>query len=89
MNKRYVSEWVCIEHTGFGRKKALEWISSVTDQCFPRTIDQMLDLIQQVGIAQTKRVLVKKDGKYDRVLAREHGEKPPIGKVVFEEEPPF
>ena len=78
MNKRYVSEWICIEHTGFGRRKAEEWISCVTDQEKPRMIDDMLDLIQQVGIAQTKRVLVKKDGKYDRVLAREHGEKPEI-----------
>ena len=53
MNKRYVSEWICIEHTGFGRRKAEEWIESVTDQEKPRMIDDMLDLIQQVGIAQT------------------------------------
>ena len=92
--KRRVSEWICVEHEGWAGKRAADWWMSVSRNTFPASIDECLEIINVIGIADIKRIKVKLDGKYHRVLYREADEAPeprPLeyGDLYSEEDIPF
>jgi DNA repair protein RadD len=85
-----LSEWVCIEHAGFARKKAEAWWKEHCSLPCPDTIDEAIDLFYRGWIAIPRNVTTVKDGKYRRFIAREIDELP-IGLAEGEvlEEAPF
>ncbi len=86
MNVRYISEWMCFEHQNYARRKAHDWFTSVSPQHIPTNVADALHLINTIGIAKTLRIEVKRDGKYDRVLRRDIGDKPdfiPDYRILF------
>jgi DNA repair protein RadD len=66
--KRRVRQWICIEHEGWAGKKAHEWWMAKSRNAFPSSIDEALEIINVVGLAETTEIKVKKDGKYDKVV---------------------
>lgn len=67
-----VSEWVCLEHDGYAQNKAQVWWfkrAGFHTPC-PRTIDDALDRIreQQIPFLAPSRLLVKPDGRFQRIL---------------------
>jgi len=61
------SEWVCIEHSGFaGRKAADWWEKRANNDQLPLTITEALDMVD--GLMQPKRIMVKRAGKYWRII---------------------
>lgn len=67
------SEWMCFEHPegSFPHNKAKEWWSRVTGGMpTPDTVDKALEISH--GFLVPKRIKVKQDGKYWRILDYEH-----------------
>lgn len=63
-----VSEYVCLEHSGYARTKAINWWGQHTTDPFepvPSTVDSALDLTQQ--LAQPSRIVVSFATKYPEI----------------------
>lgn len=80
-----VSEWVCFEHTGFARDKAIRWWKARSEYDVPDTVDEALEAINQWGaIAETTAVCVRKQaGRYPEIKGHDIGKKPVPEKVPF------
>jgi DNA repair protein RadD len=63
--QRVAAEWICLEHSGFAREKASTWWAQRTDVPCPRTIDEALDVTEQLEVPQAISTIP--DGKYRRV----------------------
>jgi DNA repair protein RadD len=80
----YVSEWVCIEHDGYARRKAEAWWRARSNDPFPRDAEHAVDIANAGGLAPTLRITVTKkaDDKYPQIVKSEIGDKPegvPVG----------
>lgn len=75
----YVSEWVCFEHEGYARQKAVAWWRARSSDPVPDTVDEAVDQAEDGALAPTLAITVeRKPGeKYDRIVAHKLGEKPP------------
>lgn len=61
----YESEWVCIEHTGFAKNKAIQWLKNRTDVQF-KTVQDILD--NESVLRKPKQIIVDKNGKYPKII---------------------
>jgi DNA repair protein RadD len=75
----YVSEWVCLEHDGYARQKAVQWWRSRSNEPVPDTVEQAVELADMGALAPTRNITVmhKPGDKYDRIVAYRLGDKPP------------
>ena len=75
----YVSEWVCLEHTGYARHRAEQWWRARSNEPIPDTIEEAVELAEAGALAPTVSVTVqRKPGeKYDRIVGYKRGPKPP------------
>ena len=64
---RVVREWVCIEHSGFPRRKAVSWWGQMAGTTPPETVTEALQ--RQHEIRRPTEAVVRREGKYD-VIAR-------------------
>ena len=58
------SEWICFEHAGYAREKAVKWHKDRMSTDVPAAVDEAL----RIAYRQPSRILVKKDGEFWRVL---------------------
>jgi DNA repair protein RadD len=63
-----ISEFVCLEHKGYARDKAVRWWSERSTDPVPVSIDDALHSIYRSGIREPKKVVLEPDGKYLRVV---------------------
>ncbi len=75
----YVSEWVCFEHDGYARQKAVAWWRQRSHEPVPDSIEQAVELADMGALAPTLAITVlrKPGDKYDRIVGYKLGEKPP------------
>jgi DNA repair protein RadD len=75
---QYVSEWVCLEHTGYARHRAEQWWRARSNEPIPDTIEEAVELAEAGALAPTVSVTVqRKPGeKYDRIVGYKRGPKP-------------
>ncbi len=75
----YVSEWVCFEHDGYARQKAVAWWRQRSQEPVPETIEQAVELADMGALAPTLAITVmhKPGDRYDRIVGYRLGEKPP------------
>ena len=66
--KRWASEWVCLEHDGFARKKAEQWWRSRSAQPVPATVDLALALIESFPLREPDQITVDVRGDYPKLL---------------------
>ena len=64
-----ISEWICLEHAGWTRGKAEQWWKKRSVQACPTDCDDAHHIASNGGLAEPKYVDVKREGKYDRVIA--------------------
>lgn len=78
---RHKSEWVCFEHAGFARQKAVAWWKARSREPVPTTAAEAVAVADAGGLAVTKAITVRSVGgeEYDRVTAHELG---PIPEAV-------
>ncbi|MCK6458188.1 MAG: hypothetical protein L6Q92_16870, partial [Phycisphaerae bacterium] len=76
---QYVSEWVCFEHEGYARQKAVQWWRQRSNEPVPETAEAAVDLAEMGALTPTLAITAmhKPSEKYDRVVAYRLGEKPP------------
>jgi DNA repair protein RadD len=66
----YKSEWVCFEHDGYARQKAVAWWRKRSPDPVPSSAERAVEIAQGGGLAPTKSITVRSvDGDpYERVV---------------------
>lgn len=59
-------EWVCFEHAGFARRKAIEWWQRRTEYPVPSTVDEALSKIKL--LKKPDKIKVNLSGKYPEIV---------------------
>jgi len=72
------SEWVCFEHEGFARAKAIAWWRQRSDDPVPATAAEAVAMCEDGCIADTLAITVRSilGQKYDSIVAHKLGPKP-------------
>jgi DNA repair protein RadD len=78
---RFKSEWVCFEHTGFARQKAVAWWRKRSREPVPATAAEAVEVAKAGGLAPTTSITVRSvSGEdYDRITDHQLG---PIPEAV-------
>lgn len=73
------SEWVCLEHTGYPRRKAEQWWVERSNEPIPTTVEVAVDIARCGDLARTIAITVqrKAGSKYDEVVDHVLGPKAP------------
>jgi len=76
---QYISEWVCVEHSGYAREKAAQWWSRRSHEPVPDSVEEAVELAELGALAPAQRITVeRKPGEqFDRIVRHELGPKPP------------
>lgn len=86
---RRISEWVCLEHGGFARTRALEWwLRREPEVVPPRTVEEGLGRVY--GLPTPVAVMVDETDKYPAILGHTFGppgERPAVSGEVPEGAP--
>lgn len=56
---RYQSEWICFEHTGYARGKAVGWWKKRSREPVPATTQEAVDIAMSGGLARTSAITVR------------------------------
>jgi DNA repair protein RadD len=72
---RWKSEWVCLEHDGFARQKAVAWWKKRSKEPVPATAAEAVEIANAGGLASTKSITVRSVSgeEYDRITDHELG----------------
>jgi DNA repair protein RadD len=75
----YKSEWVCFEHTGYARQKAVAWWRQRSHEPVPETAEEVVALAQNGRLAPTREITVRSvtGEDFDRIIGYELGDIPP------------
>lgn len=75
----HVSEWVCFEHDGYARQKAVHWWRARSSEPVPDSADQAVELAEMGALARTRAITVlrKPNDRYDRIVGYQLDDKPP------------
>jgi DNA repair protein RadD len=74
----YKSEWICFEHQGYARQKAVAWWKRRSPDPVPDTADRAVELAQSGALATTTAITVRSVAgePYERIIDYELGELP-------------
>ncbi len=72
--QRVASEWVCIEHDGFAREKAVTWWADHLGGECPQTIEEALE--KAASLEKPVAIALEPDGKFERVVNRRFHDHP-------------
>jgi DNA repair protein RadD len=61
------SEWVCVEHTGFAKAKAVAWMKERTEYALPGSVVSAVSAGEAGVFREPYAITVGKEGKYDRI----------------------
>jgi DNA repair protein RadD len=72
------SEFVCFEHEGYARQKAVAWWRQRSPDPVPDTAERGVEIAAGGGVASTERVTIRSIAgeKYDRIVSYKLGPKP-------------
>ena len=90
----FKSEWICFEHDGYARAKAVSWWKRRSPDPTPDTAERAVELCEGGAVAQTLGITVRSVAgeQYDHIVDYELGPMPePVAPEVlgFYEETPF
>jgi len=71
MNVRQVSEWICFEHRGYPRERAMMWASRRGVSPAPRTVSDALEC----DFAEPSAITVRLGGRYPEIVHHEFAPK--------------
>ena len=63
--RKVVSEWVCLEHSGFARQKAVQWWERISGPGAPETIDEAMARLGE--LRKPDEAVLTREGKYHRI----------------------
>jgi DNA repair protein RadD len=75
----YQSEWVCFEHRGYARQKAVAWWQRRSPEPVPETAEDAVAWARGGRLAPTRAITVRSvtGEDYDRIVGYELGDMPP------------
>jgi DNA repair protein RadD len=75
------SEWVCFEHEGFARQKAIAWWRRRSTEPVPATVEQAIELAEGGTLAPTLAITVRSVAgePFERIVDYELGD---VSEVV-------
>jgi len=75
---RWISEWICFEHTGYARTKAEAWWRARSFEPIPDTAEEAVEIANDGRLAECSRITIRSVSgeKYDRIVGYELSEKP-------------
>ncbi|MDZ4852135.1 MAG: DEAD/DEAH box helicase family protein [Pirellulaceae bacterium] len=81
--KHYKSEWVCLEHDGYARQKAVAWWKQRSPDPIPDSIERAVEIAEGGGLADTTSITVRAVAgeEYERIINYELG---PLPEPVVE-----
>jgi len=82
LNKTTISEWVCVEHTGFAKTKAGLWWSARSEFAEPETVVDALELATSGALRKPSKITTVKEGKWYRIKSVEFETEKPSELVV-------
>jgi DNA repair protein RadD len=73
--REWKTEWVCFEHTGFARQKAIAWWKHRSLDPVPDDVDRAVEIASNGGLADTKKITVRAVAgePYERIVGYELG----------------
>jgi DNA repair protein RadD len=76
------SEFICFEHEGYARQKAVAWWRQRSPDPIPDTAERAVEIAEGGGLASTGRITVRNIAgeKYDRIVAYKLG---PMPEAIF------
>ena len=66
--KKIASEWICVEHAGYAREKAIKWWSINVGTRMPDTVAEAVDRLRAGEMRRVLKIRTKPDGDYTRVI---------------------
>jgi DNA repair protein RadD len=77
---QFKSEWVCFEHEGYARHKAVAWWKRRSPEPVPETAEEAVALAQAGRLAPTREITVRSvtGEDYDRITGYELGDIPQL-----------
>jgi DNA repair protein RadD len=68
--RRWKSEWICLEHTGYARQKAIAWWKQRSHHPVPATVDEAVAIARAGGLAPTLEITVRSvtGEEFDRII---------------------
>jgi len=84
-----ISEWICFEHQGLPRTKAISWWHAHSAVEVPDRVDVAVEWHKQGYCAKPKSIIAIQEGKWWRILEREIEEIPDPMNVMGVDEVPF
>ena len=74
----YKSEWVCFEHEGYARQKAIAWWRKRSPDPVPDSVERAIEIINGGGLATTIAIKVRSvaGDPYERIIDYELGPMP-------------
>ena len=74
----YKSEWICFEHEGYARQKAVAWWKRRSPDPVPDTAQKAVDIANSGGLAVTTSITVRKvaGDEFERIIDYELGPMP-------------
>jgi DNA repair protein RadD len=84
-----ISEWVCFEHEGFARRKAIAWWAARCAADVPETVDDALRFASVIAVP--KSITAVREGRFWRIVSADIEEIPDLSLLeeFEEEEMPF
>ena len=78
------SEFICLEHDGYARQKAVAWWRRRSPDPVPATAERAVEIAEAGGLAHTEKITVRSvvGEKYDRIVRHKLGPMPepiPVG----------
>lgn len=86
LTREIISEWVCLQHEGFARTKALAWWQAHSLAPAPSTIRDAISLMDRGAVAMPSHIVAKKEGHFWRIVSQTIDEKPEYWRDEVEEE---
>ena len=92
----YKSEWICLEHSGYARGKAVAWWKRRSSDPVPDSIERAVEIANGGGLAATTAITVRSvtGEQYERIIDYQLGPMPEplpesLGETLDLEEAPF
>jgi DNA repair protein RadD len=77
-----ISEWICLEHVGFARRKAETWWKIRCELEVPANVDDALRVTKAIAVPRS--IVAVREGKFWRVVEAEIEEVPDASLIEFE-----
>lgn len=71
ISEQVISEWVCLEHAGFARRKAENWWQARSSTFVPSNVDDALDLWRRGAVAMPTKISAIRDGRFWRIVEQQ------------------